>query len=357
MRRWDDLTSARRIVGLAGHDAHGGLGAETGDARGRRVHVPSYEASFRTFSNYVSVPRPLGRDAAADATTVIEALRSGAVFTAIDAIASPAALEFRASVGEAAAAMGESLPPGPAPARFSIRAPVPSGAVTSLLRDGRAIAEAGGGVLDHESSLPGSYRVEVNLPGAPGRPPVPWLVSNPIYRFASASALGIVPDPAPLPVVISTWRVESDPGSTGTLALEPSGGTLTFALKGEPRSSQFVALAVDVRDVPTDANAIVLEASATRPMRVSAQLRFAQDQDGRWGRSAFIDPDVRQLIVPFAKLRHLGSSDIPHQPRQRVPMPSPTRVTSLLFVVDLTNAAPGAQGSLTLRDVRFVRIP
>ncbi len=70
-----------------------------------------------------------------------------------------------------------------------MRASVPPGARTVLFRDGREIKSADGGVLElDEARAQGAYRVEVQLPGAPGTPPVPWLVSNPIYFLPPACA-------------------------------------------------------------------------------------------------------------------------------------------------------------------------
>jgi hypothetical protein len=51
--------------------------------------VPSYEASFRTFSDNVILDAPLTGDGAADGRAVIDAIRHGRVFTVIDAIATP----------------------------------------------------------------------------------------------------------------------------------------------------------------------------------------------------------------------------------------------------------------------------
>jgi hypothetical protein len=99
LTRWDALTQRRRVVALAGADAHARAGwMDDDDANGYRrgwfLKIPSYEASFRTFAMHVRLDRLLGDDAAMDARLVTDALRKGAVYSAIDAIASPATLEF-----------------------------------------------------------------------------------------------------------------------------------------------------------------------------------------------------------------------------------------------------------------------
>jgi hypothetical protein len=62
------------------------------------------------------------------------------------------------------------------------RVAAPAGATMVLLKDGAAIRETRA-----ESLIFGvdggraAYRVEVRLDGAPGEPPLAWILSNPIY--------------------------------------------------------------------------------------------------------------------------------------------------------------------------------
>ncbi len=51
-----------------------------------------------------------------------------------------------------------------------------------MLRNGRRIHEVTDGPLEINGGKDaGAYRIEVYTRNAPGRPPVPWMVSNPIY--------------------------------------------------------------------------------------------------------------------------------------------------------------------------------
>ena len=91
-KRWDELIQRRPVVGLAGVDAHGGIGRgmeEGGKRRPALGTIPSYEASFRTFTTRAILERPFSGDAAADARALMASIRSGRVFTLIDAIAAP----------------------------------------------------------------------------------------------------------------------------------------------------------------------------------------------------------------------------------------------------------------------------
>lgn len=340
LRRWDRLTTVRPVVALAGHDAHGGIGAESDTRKGRRLHVPSYEATFRTFSLYVSLPRPLTGDPAADAEALIAAVRRGAHFTAIDARGTPPTLQFRGTLGAATIEPGSALPPGDGVATFNVKTVESAGATIVLRRNGDEIARSSGGVLTHQDSRPGAYRVEVGLANAPGA--IPWLVSNPIYRFTPVAPL---PPPAVrLPVLeLGEWHVESDPESSGSSQSAADDVRLTYRLKSGTRSSQFVALVSEFRGIDPGASAVLLRARASQPMRLSVQLRFNGDADRRWGRSIYLDASDREVVLPLGDLRYRGPADRAAA-AGAVPLPPVTEATSLLLVVDLTNALPGSAG-------------
>ena len=57
-----------------------------------------------------------------------------------------------------------------------------------LFADGRPVTESDGPELRHQADEPGVYRIEVHTADAPGTPPIPWIVSNPIYVGASRTA-------------------------------------------------------------------------------------------------------------------------------------------------------------------------
>jgi hypothetical protein len=277
---------------------------------------------------------------------VLEAVRHGRVFTVIDAIATPGALEFTAAAGSTTVPIGGTLPLDAGPATFRVRADVPESAMTFLLRNGEVVAQKNGGALDHASSDAGSYRVEIRTVRAPGSPPVPWLTSNPIFRFASVpgAAAAAVPEPASSPVD-GPWRTEHSPGATATVAAGKLAIEFGYRLPDGPPASQFAAL---VRDLPaaSDFSAIVFRARASRPMRISTQLRFAGEGGVRWRRSFYADASERDVRIPIDRMRPADG------PGNRPPA---ARASSLLFVVDLTNAAPGAAGRFSVAEVRLVR--
>jgi hypothetical protein len=348
LTRWDTASATRRILAIAGHDAHGGIGQRVEDgAQGWRVRIPSYDAAFRSFSTRAILERPLTGEAGADANALLDALRAGAFFTVIDAVASGGVtLEFAAQAEGETASLGGVLRSA-GPATFSARAAIPTGAELVAFRGGAEVARSGSGALAFGSSENGPHRIEVHVPGSPGTPPVPWLVSNPIFR-------GLPPPPQiPAATVVRRlsdlpWRIEKEEGSTGTVRVDGKSGEVEFryGLREGARVSQFVAAVIDLpRDLPPY-EGVTFSARADAPHRVSVQLRFASDGEARWVRSVYVDSNMERMTASTADFRRADG------PPQR---PDAARATSLLFVVDLTNARPGDAGTVVLSDIVFSR--
>jgi hypothetical protein len=184
---------------------------------------------------------------------------------------------------------------------------------------------------------------EVQLAGAPGTPPVPWIVTNPVDAPAPPARTTALPAPGGSPID-TEWRIEKDGSSTGTVDVAGDGSVaVAYELDGGGRASQFVALAGDLRE-KTAAEHIVFAGRAAGPMRVSVQLRFP-GAERRWVKSVYLDANRRTIAVPVGEMRPAeldGGA-----------MPDPSTARSLLFVVDLTNAIPGSRGSFTLSGIRL----
>jgi hypothetical protein len=346
LAKLDELAARRHVVAVAGHDAHGGFGEDTG-ARGRRLHLPSYEAAFRTFSLNLQVNEALKGRAVEDAGAVLDAIRHGRVFTAVDAIASPAALDFTANDGSATAVLGDVLPDNGHEVRFLARAAMPAGASLVLLRDGVVVSESPSNTVEYSTRAPGSYRVEVRVAGAPGTPPIPWIVSSPIFRFAAPRG-DTPPAPAstsPLRAIAAEqWHLEKGGGTTAAFSLSDAGVVLTYRLGTNP--SPYAALAADLPSGQGAFSQLVFKGRASGPMRISAQLRFSADGEIRWRRSVYLNAGEASFALPVSAFR---AADRPGT------MPDTSRASSILFVIDTTNAKPGEDGSFTIQSVELRR--
>jgi hypothetical protein len=344
--RWAAQGEQRAVVAVAGHDAHGGIGEGAGRGSvGARLGVPSYEASFRTFALRAILEKEPTGNAVEDAAAIVAAIRHGGVFTAIDAVATPAFVDLRASAGGVDGVMGQTIPHA-RDARITVRSMVPPGGRIVLIRGGREVAHSESDELIAPADAPGAYRVEVRAGTAPGPPSIPWAVTNPIYLRAQARDHGpVVPTYSTVTAVAGPPQVEKDPASNGSIRTVDGGFALDYQLRSGDRASQFVAASMPMPQ-GTDASGIAFDVRSNAPMRVSVQLRFADPAFTRWVRSVYVSPESRRVTVPFRELVHADGARTP---------PAFSNAASILFVVDLTNARPGQSGTFEITALNLVR--
>jgi len=354
---WDRISTTRPVVGVAGSDAHARLGLRgEGDPFEPRIalHIPSYEQVFRTFSISVTGVS-LAHDAAVDAKAIIDAIRHGHLFSSIDGLAAPAIVSFTADTGKARAQMGDTLPEG-SQTEFHVETNAPRNARIYLIRNGAQTAVESAPRLEFATTDSGAYRVEIHLADAPGSPPIPWIVTNPIYvrtetrpAVEQGSATTFTPRYQDQSAA-EGWSVEKNAQSQGAIDVV---NTLTgkqlkfrFALGGSDDDSPFVGLAMPAGPI-VGSDRLVFTAMASRPMRLSVQLRApATPDDERWRRSVFVDETPRTFAIRFDEMRPSGSSR---------PHPDMGRVRDVLFVIDRTNARPGSNGQIWIDDVKYGR--
>lgn len=358
MRKWDALTARRQVVALAGADAHAHMGLPQRDdppgGTGFGLPLPGYETVFGAFSIAVEGVR-LSGDAAADAGLILAAIRSGHVFSSVDGMARGGSVRLVASSGRQSAQAGDRLPLD-GPVRLEVTVHGPAAAHIRLLRDGHEVARGGAPRLSLDApSEPAVYRVEVELPGAPGTPPVPWLVSNPVYvglvePGPSAPAAEAGPG-LPLGQDLSGWDVEHSDRSLAALDRVPAAGggeqaVLRWALAGVRGTSQFAAMAAPVPNGLEGRDRLVFTARASRPMRISVQVRVpsAEAAGLRWSRSIYLDQTPQEVSLPLDQFTPV-TSDMPAHPQL-------ADVRTVLFVLDSVHASLGTNGQVMVSKLR-----
>ena len=359
LARWDELTRDRRLVTVAAADAHARMGGgDEDDTRWWRrlsLPLPGYGPLFQTFSVSLTGVGLSGQPAE-DAERVLSALRLGHSFTLVDALAGPAHLDFVATSGLHVATGGDALPLA-GPVRVQVRIPGPPEARIGLIRNGVRIAEVEGTALDREFPEEAAvYRVEVGLPGAPGTPAVPWMLSNPVFAGRGAGwgrppsaqagertpAGRIMRTPRP-----EDWTVEHSTPSDAAVDVVTAGlarkeTLFRYALSGPESAGPFAAAALPV-DGLAGAGAVQLRLRSDRPMRVSIELRVAVPKGAeRWRQSAYLDGTSRTVMLRPNDLR-------PAAGHTAALAMADTR--SVLVVVDTVNTPSGTAGRIWIESV------
>jgi hypothetical protein len=360
MQRWDEVTAKRRVVGFAATDVHAQIVWKSGGRTLGSLPIPSYEASFRMMTTRLELDAPLSGDAGADARAVLFALRSGHHYSALDALAAPPAFEFTGRSAASVASEGDVLP-ADRPVALEVRAGAPAGARLALLRDGVTVLETGGSRLTF--SAPGEravYRAEVRIPNAPGVPPVPWIVSNPIYvgmpRHPETTA-AVTPRGIEVTDLIhgggdaARWSLERDKSSEGTIVRDGLTGPtlgLRYSLGPGRAWDQLVALVRPVQNHLLHHDRITLRASASRPLRLSVELRASGEDDApRWQRSVYFDRTPRTVTILFSDLRPIASNAA-----GPVPLAS---IGALMLAIDANNTMPGTSGEIVFTEIACER--
>ena len=343
--RWNRLVERRRVVIVAGADAHARLGFGTSDPGDNDLSlpIPGYDVSFRTLSIHVQPERSFTGDATSDATSLLEGLRRGHAYVAIDGLASPPEFRFTGSNGREVVAAGDELPGGNT--TLTIVSNAPPAWTTNLWSGDRIVASARSSApLTYRTDSPGIYRATV---ATSADATMPWIVSNPIYVGVS------FPAPSPLQraavatrVLVdgrttSGWWTEHDPASVAVLDWATTADShalrLGYELRGGSPSGQFVALAVKAPAGPAYER-VKFSVRGERSGRLEVQVRGPIPPAERWQRSFYFDQTDRAYSVDFTEMTPIGPSPVRR--------PSPTDVRDILFVIDTTHTAPGASGRL-----------
>ncbi len=351
LARWDTMALTRRVIALAGSDAHARFGFRDGPepyANPVYLKVPSYRVAFEVASLRVRLEQPLTGRAEADADAVVGAIRAGRLHTIVDALGRNGAFEFTATSEGATAAEGGEVPLGN-PAVIRVRSNPPPGGWLVLIRDGNEVHRVRTSELIYATDRPGAYRAEVWVPTAGSEQLRPWIVGNPIRVGPAATPQPPgAPDTGgpsvPLEEASNTWGVEHDPRSTAILDRQGGVG-LSYKLAGSDTPSSFAAIGATT-GIPPVATGLVFTARADRPTRVSVQIRIPTAGEGlRWHRSVYLDASPREIAVPFAEMTALGAAR--HETLRL------SAVRTILFVVDRVNSLPNSSGRFTIGNVRF----
>ena len=360
---WEALTRRRRLVAIAGADAHAKLAprsADPGDSR-YALPLPGYESSFRVLSIHVKPDRPFSGDAAADARVLMRAIRSGHLYTAVDGAATPASFELTATNEHGTVHEGDELGVG-GPVTLRVRSNAPPGFTTTVW-SGTTLLSTDHHEQDFTIQAPADpavYWVEIRATGRPTE--VTWVRSNPIY-VRSAEPAGTLPARPPATTSVQIfdgrsadgWRAEHDPTSLAAVERAPivGGAELRFryGLAGGASVGQVAALAFDTPRGIAAYDRLTFSIRAEHPMRISVQLRAGDDQGEasreRWKRTVYVDMTAQEHTIYFDDLMPVGET--------HTFKPIVNGIRTILFVVDATNTKMGDSGRMWIRRAALER--
>ena len=165
--RWDRFSQERRVIGLAGNDAHQRI-----SILGRKLD--RYDLVYRMVNTHV-LAQSLTKD------NIIASLREGRCFASFNMLADASGFQFVAkdASGAVKAVLGEELKIQDN-ISLEVLSPIPASIV--MIRNGVPIRREQGRTMVHVVDLPGVYRVELSLRVVDRWRP--WILSNPIYLRA-----------------------------------------------------------------------------------------------------------------------------------------------------------------------------
>lgn len=346
--RWDSLLARRRVVGLAGTDAHG---------------ITRYDTSFAIAQNYVLLERPTSGHAPEDIEAILAAIEYGRVYVGLGELAPAHKFYFVAERGPERYTMGDSVAAG-TPLRLRAGGALPARVNMRLYRDGVHVRSTDG-PLDYSVTEPGAYRVEVYVKGWR----MPWILTNPIYleddtRRALAMRASRLPARS-LPTQVAVldgfdstmFETAADPSTrlyAASVDLDggpdsSAAGRLAFQL-GTPtaeRPSPFAALINNEPRDLSDYQGLVFSVRSDDTYRFWVQVRDRSDQSPQhqapWYASVKSTRTWRRVAIPF------------HQLRRASPTPDDSLdlsdIQALVFLVDRGAVPPGTRGTIWIDDL------
>lgn len=351
MNMWDAMASNASVVGLAGLDAHARLATGSGDegyTGGFVFRFPWYEELFRLFSIQVNLDRAQTGNAGADAVNLLTSIRTGQVYSSVEGRATPAEVTFFASLSNGDIVKMGDRTPSNQELQLVAKVNGPSGAAIRLLRNGIIISESTNFELTYSvnsSDAPAVYRTEVYLSEFAEEVDLPWIVSNPIFIGSRETEnLPSTPFRESYGANPNSWRMEQHPDAEVTLDLNDDILELSYTLGNSPATYAAMAYDIGTERITSDVS-IDFVVRASKPMRISAQLRRGAGEDSRWQHSFYADQRDRRVRLP---VRDFTPVEAPNNGLESV-----SGVDSLLFVVDTVNYQRNSSGELQISGLRL----
>ena len=162
LSKWDLLSQKRRLVGIAGNDAHQNV-----KFFGRQLDP--YSLDFKFVQTHLLTT-------AMEEGALLEALQVGHSYASFGLLSDATGFQFVAEKSGLVGIMGDSVPHTPG---LVLTVQAPQAGLIDLYRNGEVVEKAVSTRLEYPVVEKGIYRVEISL--RIDRDRYPWVLSNPIY--------------------------------------------------------------------------------------------------------------------------------------------------------------------------------
>jgi len=182
LKRWDELTKERRVVGISSVDAHGII-----KIFDKKYKMPTYEHMFRSATTHVVTGEKFSGDFSKDKELLYKTIELGHVYGVFEETIPATGFLFFGENSKEKVVMGDEIVyQAGEPLKLFVSLPNGQEGIIKLVKDGKIIKEHAGRDMTYTADGPGVYRVEVYLYDK--RLPFnlywgsrPWIYSNPIY--------------------------------------------------------------------------------------------------------------------------------------------------------------------------------
>jgi len=172
LRRWDAMTRTGKVPGIGELDNHETLFP----IAGLHLKALSFRRAFKLIHTHIVTESPLTGDSATDVDLLLQALKGGRAYIAMEYFRSAKGFSFTITDGKQVATMGDDFR---MQGETLLRVTVPVRGNIRIIRDGILIHAGTGTDLTMPLRDRGTYRVEVYLRTFLGTRP--WIFSNPVY--------------------------------------------------------------------------------------------------------------------------------------------------------------------------------
>lgn len=153
LKRWDDLSKKRKVVGIGGVDAH----AHPYKIGPFRITIFPYKVQFKSIRTHLLLEEPLSSDFQKAKRQILSTLRNCNAFASNYRWGNAKGFAFYGEGENSIARIGDTVELAK---KIKLTVRTPQQSQIRLLCNGKVIAQAEGKSLDHIPELEGNYRVE-----------------------------------------------------------------------------------------------------------------------------------------------------------------------------------------------------